>query len=249
MIKAVLVDDERKCILTLQNLLEKHCTDFIVTGNADNIKDALKVIEQRNPDVLFLDIEMADGTGFNLLQKLDDPFLHFVFVTAHSRYAIKAFKYSAIDYLLKPIDIDDLKNAAEKIRNRIRNDFFLEQLRQGHGKMLDLHGKMLDLKINKEIIYISSDQLVHLEASGSYSSVYTLDKKRHIVSASLSELQRKLDLKNFIRVHRSAIININHIRRIVKTDGFYAEMVDGSRVEISRRNKAHLFAAFQDQLK
>src|SRR6185503_11371695 len=131
MIKSVLVDDERKSRLTFQKLLEKYCSDFVVIGSADSVAEAIKIINEKDPDVTFLDIEMGDGTGFDLLKKFDDPFFHFVFVTAHSNYAVKAFKYSAIDYLLKPVDVEDLKRASEKIRKTIKDGILLKQFRHG----------------------------------------------------------------------------------------------------------------------
>lgn len=242
MIKAVLVDDERKSTLTLQKLLEKYCSDFLVVGQADNIGDAIKVISKEDPDVVFLDIEMADGTGFDLLRKFDDPFFRFVFVTAHSRYAIKAFKYSAIDYLLKPVDVDDLKRAAERISKLVREGIILKRFK--HGK-----GKMLKLRTKKEFFAVSSDQIIRMMALGSYTKIVMNNNEEHLVSVNLGTLEEKIGDKDFVRIHRSDIININYINRIIKTDALYAELSDGTQVEISRRNKTLLLGALKEKVK
>ena len=241
MIKAVLIDDERKSRLTLQKLLEKYCADFVIVGVADGVSEAIKIINEKDPDVAFLDIEMGDGSGFDILKKFDDPFFHFVFVTAHSNYAVKAFKFSAIDYLLKPVDIEDLKRASEKIRKIIKDGILLKQFRHGKGKMLKLRDK-------KDFLYVSSDQIVRLTAQGSYTKVVMDNEEEHLISLNIGAIEEKIDDKDFIRVHRSEIININHIKRLIKTDSLYAELTGGSTVEISRRNKGALFAALSDKV-
>ena len=241
MIKAVIIDDERKSRLTLQKLLEKHCSDFSVIGFADSISEATKIINEKDPDVAFLDIEMTDGTGFDLLKKFDDPFFHFVFVTAHSQYAIKAFKYSAIDYLLKPVDVEDLKRATEKIRKIISDGILLKQFRHGKGEMLKLRDK-------KNFLFVSSDQIIRFTAQGSYTKVIMDNGEEHLISTNIGALEEKIGNKDFIRVHRSDMININHINRLIKTDSLYAELTGGSTVEISRRSKALLFAALKDKV-
>ncbi len=240
MIKAILVDDERKSILTLQKLLEKYCTDFKVLGTADNVHDAVKIINEKEPDVIFLDIEMTDGTGFDLLKKFDNPFFRFVFVTAYSRYAVKAFRYSAIDYLLKPVDVDDLKVAAEKIRNSVENGIILKQHRSVKGKMLRLRSK-------KDFLHVSSDQIIRLKAFGSYTKIMMLNNEEHLLPYNLGTLEKKLNDNNFVRVHRSETININYIVRIIKTQTLHAELVGGHMVEISRRSKIFLFNLIEER--
>jgi two-component system LytT family response regulator len=236
MIKALLIDDEKKSTLTLKKLLSKYCSDFIVEGEADNIKDALRLIRQKDPDVVFLDIEMADGSGFDLLKKYDNPFFRIVFVTAHSRYAVKAFKFSAIDYLLKPVDIDDLKRAADKVRNSIRDGMLLKASEFDKGAMLKLRAK-------KDYLTVSANHIIRMKAFGSYTRITLLNNEEHLVSLNLGTMEAKVDKKVFVRIHRSEIININHILRILKSDALYAEMMGGIKVEISRRSRPILFAA------
>ncbi|HVT85798.1 MAG TPA: LytTR family DNA-binding domain-containing protein [Chitinophagaceae bacterium] len=240
MIKVLLIDDEKKSTLTLKKLLNRYCTDFVVQGEADNIRDALGLIKEKDPDVVFLDIEMADGTGFDLLKRFDDPFFRIVFVTAHSRYAVKAFKFSAIDYLLKPVDIDDLKRAADKIRNSVRDGLLLKGKQLGRGEMLQLRAK-------KDHLTVSTNHIIRIKALGSYSRITLLNGEEHLVSAHLGALEEKIDDKMFLRIHRSEIININHIVRIIKKDALYAELPGGIKVEISRRNRATLFAVLKEK--
>jgi two-component system, LytTR family, response regulator len=236
MIRAFLVDDERKSSLTLQKLLEKYCTDFEVLGNAQSIGDAVELIIEKDPDVVFLDIEMGDGTGFDLLSMFDDPFFQIVFVTAHSDYAVKAFKFSAVDYLLKPVDIDDLKNAAIKIRKAIRTEITFKQQSPTPGQQIKLSTK-------KGHIFISTDEVIRLQASGNYTEITLLNKEKHLISGNLGVLEEKIKDENFVRVHRSDIVNINHITRIVKEVHCFVELAGYLRVEISRRNRRILFKA------
>lgn len=241
MIKAVLVDDERKSTLTLQKLLEKHCPDFAVAGQAHNIIDAVELIKGKEPDVVFLDIEMADGTGFDLLKKFDAPLFHFIFVTAHSNYAVKAFRYSAVDYLLKPVDVDDLKTAAGKVRMAVQNGIVLKQRAPSQGKMLRL-------RTRKDFLFVSTEQIICMQALGSYTAITLLSKEKHLVSVNLGVLEEKVADKDFIRVHRSDTININYVQRIIKKDGgLYVELAGDNIVEVSRRNRAILFETLEKQ--
>ena len=238
MIRAILVDDERKGRLTLRKMIEKYCSDFTIIGEADNITDAKKIIKTGIPDVIFLDIEMRIGTGFDLLEELDDPFFNIVFVTAHSNYAVKAFKYSATDYLLKPVDVDDLRRATSKIRKLLKDGIVLKQSnRQGEFLTLGIKGNMLN---------VSVDEIVHLEAEGSYSKIHMVNNEKRVLSVNLGVVEEKLNKKYFVRVHRSHILNIAHIRKIFREDLMYAEMTDGSKVEISRRGKIILFDALKE---
>jgi|SRR5687767_1363542 len=238
MIRTILVDDERKGRLTLRKMLEKYCIDFTIIGEADNITDAKKIIETRLPDVIFLDIEMRIGTGFDLLEEFDNPFFSVVFVTAHSNYAVKAFKYSATDYLLKPVDADDLKRATSKIRKLLRDGIVLKQSNR--------LGDFLTLRIKGSMLNVSADEIVHLEAEGSYTKIHMINNEKQVLSVNLGMVEEKLNKKYFIRVHRSHILNITHIKKIARPDSMYAEMTDGSKVEISRRNRIILFDAIKE---
>ena len=239
MIRTILIDDERKGRLTLRKMLEKYCLDFAIIGEADNIIEAKKIIEMRLPDVIFLDIEMRIGTGFDLLEEFDNPFFNVIFVTAHSNYAVKAFKYSATDYLLKPVDADDLKRATSKIRKLLKDGIVLK-------REFNRQGNFLTLRIKGDLLNVSADEIVHLEAVSSYTKIHMMNNKKQLLSVNLGVIEEKLNKKYFIRVHRSHILNISHIRKISRSDLMYAEMTDGSKVEISRRNKVHLFDALKE---
>lgn len=240
MIKALLIDDEKKSILNLKKMLTLHCPGFTVAGEADNITDAMELIKIKDPDVVFLDIEMTDGTGFDLLKKFDDPFFSVVFVTAHSRYALKAFKFSAVDYLLKPVDVDDLKRAADKIRNSVRDGLLLKRRELGTGEILRLRAR-------KDYLTVSTNQIIRMKAMGSYTKITLLNNEEHILSVNLGTIEQKIANKIFIRIHRSELINSNHIIRVIKQDALYVEMTGGIKVEISRRNRSLFFAALNER--
>jgi len=234
MIQVVLIDDERKGRLTLKKLLEMHAPDFEIAGQADSVSTGVELIRKTNPDAVFLDIEMADGSGFDLLKNFDNPFFHFVFVTAHSNYAVKAFRYSAVDYIMKPVDPEDLLHAVDKIREAVQN-----------GVILKLHkrkeGQTLRLKMKGEFVDVSGNRVISLEAQGSYTEITLDEGDKYLVSYNLKSLTEKINDTAFIRIHRSRTINVNFINPLRKGKVISIELADGRQFEIARRNRTQLF--------
>jgi two-component system, LytTR family, response regulator len=230
MIKAILVDDEMKSRLTLQKLLESYCPEISVAGSCGDIGEAYDLVKNSRPDVLFLDIEMAGSTGFDLVEKFDAPEFHIIFVTAHSQYAVKAFKFSATDYLMKPVDVDELKTAVKKVKDRLSET----------KEKQDLPKKMLLLRTSESGIYVDPAEIVHLEADGSYTIISMQNGEKHYLSQNIGTYESQLDAGIFVRIHKSHIINLKHLKKANQYEGF-AEMTDGRRLNISRRNKDHFF--------
>jgi two-component system LytT family response regulator len=231
MIKAILVDDEIKSRLTLQKLLETYCPEISVAGSCADIGAAYKLITDTKPDILFLDIEMVGATGFELVEKFDTPDFNIIFVTAHSQYAIKAFKFSATDYLLKPVDVDELKFAVKKVKDRLT----------GLGQKKNTFKKMLSLRTVGSEIYIDPDDIIDLEADGSYTKISLQNGEQHYLSQNLGTYGRQLDPDLFVRIHKSRIINLKHLKKVNQYESF-AEMIDGRQFTISRRSKDHFMA-------
>lgn len=244
MIKAVIVEDEAQSRELLQTLVSKHCTGVEVVGTASNVKEGIEAVNKHNPDLLFLDISMPDGTGFDLLEKISPVKFDIIFTTATDKYAIKAIKYSALDYLLKPIDIEELKNAVNKLLDKKTKGGSVEnlaQLLQNLKQGGDSYQKITLPTTNAyEIVYVKD--IVRCEADGSYTAFYLTDKRKLLASASLKHYEDLLPTNQFLRIHHHHLINISHVIRYLKTDGGYAVMSDGSQLEISRRKKEDFLA-------
>lgn len=239
MIKAVIIDDEKKSRELLNSLVAKHCPELAIAGMAESVETGTELVKRENPDLIFLDIEMSDGTGFDLLEQVQGINAGIIFTTAYDRYAIKAIKYSALDYLLKPIDIEELKAAVSKVSEKKSNLSTMENLQfllQNFRKTDDSFSKITLPTGNAfEIVHIKD--IIRCEAEGSYTSFILTNKRKVMVSFSMKHYEDLLPPDQFIRVHHHHLLNVNHVVRFLKTDGGYAVMTDGSEIEISRRKK------------
>jgi two-component system, LytTR family, response regulator len=239
MIRSVIVEDEKKSSELLSTMIKRFCPDVAVEAIAESVKEGEEVIRKITPDLVFLDVEMGDGNGFDLLKKLNDVHFDLIFTTASDQHAVKAIKYSAIDYLLKPIDPEELQNAVGKVKER-RNDnsaidnlkFLLKNLKRDDDRFSRI---TLPTGAGYELVNIKD--IIRCEAEGNYTNFFIEGKKKLLVSASLKHYEDLLPAEDFIRVHHHHLININHVVRFLKTDGGYAVMTDGTEVEVSRRKK------------
>jgi two-component system LytT family response regulator len=247
MIKTLIIEDEQKSRDVLMKIIEKTCPELKVVGNAGNVTEGVEMIKSLKPDLVFLDITMPDGSGFDLLEQVGDQKFDLIFATASNSHAIRAFKYSACDYLLKPIDIEELRNAVLRVVKRKSEtpdmgnlNFLIQQL-----KRTDDNYQKITLPTGNAYEIINLKDIVRCEADGSYTYFYLTDKRKLMVSASLKHYEELLPEQDFIRVHHHNLINMNHVVRFLKEDGGYAVMSDGSKIEISRRKKDQ----FMDRLK
>lgn len=227
MIKAVLVDDEHKSILNLEILLTEYCNNVQIVGRANNAIEAVKVILTEKPDVIFLDVQMPGYSGFDVLEQIKETNAKIIFTTAHKDYAINAIKKGAFDYLLKPLDIEELKNCVKRAADEI-----VKQSTPAKNV-----AKLIELSVKDGIIFIAPENIVRIEASGSYTTFHLIDDIKHMASKSMKEYELFLDPTFFYRCHNSHIINLRKVKKFVSKDGLYAEMSDGSMPEISRKNK------------
>lgn len=242
-IKAIIVDDEPGNVTTLVKMLEMYCTNVELLGVANNIEQAATLIHKLEPDLLLLDIEMPNGSGFDLLNNLAPINFEVIFVTAFNDYAIQAFKYSAIDYILKPVSIVELKNAIARVKSRLENqqlnqrvDYLLNNLKTDSDSK-----KKVGLPTIDGIIFEEVDNIMYLEADNNYTNVFFKDKKKELVSKSIADIEELLPKKTFCRVHRSYLININYVKKYFKGRGGYVVMDDEKSIEISSRKKEELF--------
>ena len=233
--KIVIVDDDVKSIETLQLLIKKYCPNYKVVGSARNIEEGAREIILQHPDIVFLDVEMPGGTGFDLLKMLKTRNFEVVFVTAHNKYAINAIKHSALDYLLKPFDLKDFLETVERINSEGKNkslnyDVLLDNLNHSVPKKLVISS-------SKGYEYLPVENIVRLESERSYARIFLDNGRVIMVSKCLNDYQNMLSTDTFFRVHNSHLINLNHVVMYVRTDGGYVEMSDKSKIPVARSKK------------
>ena len=245
MLKSVIVDDELKSRETLRMMITSFCQGINVVATCQNIKEAIEAIQTFTPDVVFLDVQMQGETGFDLLSQLDDFKFDVIFTTAHSEYAIRALKSSAIDYLLKPIDIGDLQRAVAKVENK-QETYLTERLQQllQNLKGASSENYKLALPISDGLIFIKVIDILYCKASGNYTEIFMVDGKKHLVSRQLKEYEDILNSRDFFRIHHSFLINLNFIKSYVRGEGGYVVMKDNTTIDVSRRKKE----AFMDRI-
>lgn len=251
-ISAVIIDDEQNSRDTLRTMLDIMCPGIAVTGEAKNITEGKKLIGKLKPKIVFLDIQMPRGTGFDLLQSLDRMDFKVIFTTAYSEYAVKAFRYSALDYLLKPIHPEDLRQAVAKAVQP-GSEQLVEQL-----ELLRLHlvasvqpgqnvqgaiPAKIALSTMEGIYFVQLEDIIWCEALGCYTKFHIRNAAPIIVSRLIKEYEDLFSPYNFIRVHNSNLVNVMHIVKYVRGEGGQVWMIDGSEIEVSRRRKEQLLHA------
>lgn len=236
MIKAVIIDDEERARSVMKTLLEEYCPEVEVKAMCSNVPEAVIAINNCDPDVVFCDIEMPDYSGFELLSFFKEINFEIIFATGYSQYALQAFEVSAVDYLLKPIQIDKLENAVQKLKSKqtssmqIRVDALQENLKENNIRKIALPN--LD-----GLQFVDIDDIALLEADGSYTHVFLENAERIVVSKKIKDFEEiLLRKKNFFRVHRSAIININFIKNYSKAES-YIYLTNNKSVPVSRNKK------------
>ncbi len=241
MVKAIIIDDEKKSRNTLVGLLERYCPNVIILGEAEGVQTGKAFIKSAKPDMIFLDIQMQDGSGFRLLESFDKVDFEIIFTTAFDQYAIKAIKYSALDYLLKPIVPDELIDAVRKVEDKkiIKKaninqniDVLLDNI-----KNKDAASKKIILTTAEKIHVIHVTDIIRCESDNYYTNFFFRDGTKLLISKTLKENERLLKDHNFIRPHKSHLINVSYIKGFIKNDGGYILMDDNSKVPVSRRRK------------
>jgi two-component system LytT family response regulator len=239
MIRSLIIEDEQKSREMLAMLIEQNCPQLQIVGLAKNVNEGAEMIKSLKPELVFLDIQMPDGTGFDLLEQVQDKKFEIIFTTATDKHALRAIKYSACDYLLKPIDIDELKLAVEKVSQKKNTSPTMENLQFliQHLKKADDNFQKITLPTGNAYEIINIKDIIRCEADASYTHFFLAGGKKLMVSASLKHYEDLLPESEFIRVHHQHLINMSHVTRYLKQDGGYAVMSDGTQIEISRRKK------------
>lgn len=241
MLRVIIVDDEKASRDTLAGLLKRYCQNVEVIAQAEGYENGLEVIGKNTPDLVFLDIQMPDGSGFKLIEDLGEIKFDVIFTTAYDQYAIKAIKYSALDYLLKPVVPDDLVAAVKKAEQK-KN---LGQMSQNIQILLENltqknEPRKIVLSTAEKMHIVEIDDIIRCESDDYYTRFFFMDGKTLLISKTLKENEELLGEKHFIRPHKSHLVNIKYIKGFLKNDGGYIVMSDGTKVPVSRRKREYV---------
>ncbi len=235
-IQAVLVDDEENSLEALTILLQKYCPDVHVAGTADTVNSAIEVINNLQPDLVFLDIALPDGQGFEVLEQVTHTTFEVIFTTAYDQYALKAFDFSALDYLLKPINAEKLQQSVERFQ-QIHPQVVLKErvsvLREGLGNLLQ---RIILTSMDGFEVHKISD-IIRCEANGSYTIFFIKGGHKVITSKTLNNFEKMLEDLSFVRVHSKHLINLDYVKRYISGRGGYIVFDDGTQVDVSERKK------------
>ncbi len=237
---AIVVDDELHGRENLKKLIETYCHEIEILGLADSVVSAKELVSVFNPDVVFLDINMPVLDGFDFLEEYVERNFMVVFVTAHDDYGINAVKAGAVDYILKPVNIKELKQTIKKL--------LLFHSREKKVELQNVNEKLV-IPASQGFNILVVDEIVRLEAEGCYTKVYLVDGKSSLVTRTLKDFEDSLPKVKFLRVHKSNIINLKYIKSYSKISGNYVTMIDGSRIEISRRKAPEFIQKIKTALK
>ncbi len=242
----IIIDDELNNIENLELLLKKHCPQLTVVATAQNARDGERIILEKTPDLVFLDIQMPEKNGFDLLKSLSEYAFEVIFVTAYDQYGIQAIKFSAIDYLLKPVNIEELKQAVAKAftKNKQKNhNAQLDNLIQFLQKKQHKEFHRIALQSTKETRFIEPNNIIRCESSNNYTTFFLANQEKIMTSKPIFEYEEMLEDYGFIRCHQSHLVNKTFIRSWVKEEGGYLMLEDNSIIPISR-NKRDILKAF-----
>jgi len=245
--RVILVDDEISNLENLRTLLEKHCPQVNILATTQSVTEAVNAIEKQLPDLIFLDIQMGKQTGFDVLKSLPQRNFEVIFVTAYDQYGIQAVKFAALDYLLKPVDIDELKTAISKAEQKLaaqmptaQLDFLLQQIKSPQPTI-----NKIALPMQSEIRYIALADIIRCEADNTYTFFFLANNEKLLVSKSLKEYADLLKPNGFLRTHQSHLVNPDFVKSWLKEDGGVLLLTSGTKIPISKPNKEIVRQALQ----
>lgn len=239
MLKVVIIDDELNAREIIASTLLENCKKVSLVGTADNVKNGIRAIELNKPDIVLLDVQMPDGTGFDLLNKVGDIDFKVIFITAHQEFAMQAFKFSALDYILKPVDPQELSQAIDRAAETLEQkniSLNMSALKDNMGQP-NKGSKKLILKSSDQIHAINVKDIVRCESDGNYTTFILNDGRKLLATRILKEFDEMLQPYNFFRVHQSHLINIDYFETYKKADGGTVIMTDKSEIPLASRKK------------
>ena len=248
MITAVIIDDEKNALEVLEMQLNKFCTDVNVVAVCEGGVKGIAAIKKYNPDLVFLDIEMPHKNGFDVLNETKGMNYNVVFTTAYDQFAIRAFKFSAVDYLLKPVDITELQAAVEKVKGKSRPPDLNEKLNMLLNQLQPAAQKFTDkiaLPVGDAMQFMQPDEIIRCESDSNYTHIFLANGKKLTLAKTLKEVEENINGSPFFRIHQSHLVNMNHISKYIKGDNAYVVMKDGSQIGISRNKKEAFLETFR----
>lgn len=246
MIKAIIIDDMEQARITLKKDLQAYAPEVEVIAEAGGVVEGARVLKTVKPDILFLDIQMQDGSGFDLLDILKEINFKIIFITASDAHAIKAFRYAAIDYLLKPVDPDELKEALKKFGSEKMNEAEKYKLLNDTLKSRQKTHEKLALHTQDKIHIVNISDIMRCESNVNYTEFYFTNAKKLLVTKTLKDFEDLLGDQGFYRVHQSHLINTRYVKEFVKTDGGYLIMNDGCSVPVSTRKRPDVIKMLEE---
>ncbi len=247
-LKAILIDDERSSLESLSFEIKEYCPELEVIKTCQNPQDGLNFIQALKPDIVFLDIEMPGMNGFELLSSLQEITFHVIFVTAYDQFAIKAFEFNAVDYILKPIRVSKLISAVQKIVDRQHAEFDksnLEALIQNIQIQSHSGLENIALPTSEGFSMVHINDISHLQADSNYTWVYLLNHNKYLVTKTLKDMEEMLRFPQYYRPHKSFLVNLNHVDRYIRGQGGYLMMKDNTQVPVARSQKAELMSVLK----
>ncbi len=244
--KVLIIDDENRTRQLIAKMIDSFGMEVETIPEGENVQSGITAIEKHNPDIVFLDIQMPDGTGFDVLASIPNKTFEVIFITAHEEFAIKAIKFSALDYLLKPVDTTELKAALEKALTTIEEKSESTQFDALQKNIQPSEKRRLVLKTQESVHVVELDQIIRCEADRNYTSFFLLENKKILVSKTLKEYETLLAGHNFLRVQQSHLVNIDYVDRYDKKNGGAVVMKDGSEVPLSPAKRDVFFKRLEN---
>ena len=245
MLTAIIIDDERRSRNALRQKLAMHCADVQIINECESGGEGIKSIEEKKPDIVFLDVEMPRLNGFAMLQQLHNRNFSMIFVTAYDHYAIQAIKYSALDYLVKPIEVTELQKAIERVKEKQQHtkpdkrlDVLLDNLEQKKHERF-----RIAVPTAAGLEFLRVEHIIYLEAHDNYTHIFIDDKRKYIVSRTLKDFEEMLPADTFLRIHNSHIINKNFAEKYIRGDGGQVVLSNGAVLDIAKRKKSEFLKA------
>lgn len=235
-IRTVIIEDEHKSLLTLQTLLERYCPEVVVIGTGNCVKAGIKAVEELNPDLVFLDIAMPDGDAFDLLNQLDQVNFEIIFITAYNDFALKAFEFSALHYLLKPINYIELQDAVGRFQKIMPINQMQSRLDILNSSLKN-HFDKISLPSNDGLIIVQIKEIIRFEAAGNYSTVFLSTGDSIIVTKTLNQFEEILTGLQFIRIHNTHLINLQYVKKYQRGQGGTVTLENGTALTVSRTRK------------
>ena len=248
MLKIIVIDDEAPARSNLKQIIKDNFNDIVIIGEADGVESGVALLNKTAPDLVLLDINLSQGSGFDILEQVDQINFRVIFVTAYDQYAIKAFQFNALDYILKPIEIDYLKEAIKKAKEELEHRYITKK---ELGVVLDNYNKndndkKLVIYESNKIAFLTLKDIMWCEAEGNYTTFYFVDGTKKVASKTLKLFEAQLPESIFYKVHKSNIININYVKEYHKEEGGYLILKDNTKIAIARRRKEDFLKTLQE---